>query len=470
MTVPTQKIRFSKNFFHFCQEAMEKAVENQAEKLAQADMNVTAKDICDALDKRSAELKEKVAELRKEYTEKKKAKIPEEHIHHVALSRATDGEYDRLRKQAKVLEKKLDAVYAEAKELFPEYYSHDAKYYVEHPEDYRRLYRPVDDWLQKNESPVLREQNKVQFRMEDMETAMARTDKAVYDKAVASVRSDNAKVDDEIKKLNAAYGKIRNEEKRIDKLRDELSRLDSDYVIFAGKVGRILTKKDKVNGKTPVKDLERFVHGGNEYYITGEHGGGKQGGYCTAVRLHDDVTAGSVPTYMIRYHFNETPKDVTPLNDKTRLYAGRASTKDTAFQKPAGTKTDAPLPSGEVLERSPAIQEAKAYRAATTATAATKAVAGILGNGKKEISNKHAKLRFHKDDGKLTEAERLLREYYSDGADITEDLPEHKPKTDAMKEITNAIAAFRDGQHRTAANTKATARPGPIHTTKPRRT
>ena len=88
---------------------MEKAVENQAEKLAPADMNVTAKDICDALDKRSAELKEKVAELRKEYTEKKKAKIPEEHIHHVALNRATDGEYDRLRKQAKALEKKLDA-------------------------------------------------------------------------------------------------------------------------------------------------------------------------------------------------------------------------------------------------------------------------------------------------------------------------------------------------------------------------
>ena len=93
----------------------------------------------------------------------------------------------------------------------------------------------------------------------------------------------------------------------------------------------------------------------------------------------------------------------------------------------------------------------------------------MLGNGKKETSNKHTKLRFHKDDGKLTEAERLLREYYSDGADITEDLPEHKPKTDALKEITNAIAAFRDGQHQ-PTNTKATTKPSPAHTTKPRRT
>ena len=420
-------------------EAVEKAVEKEADKLAKADLNVTVGDISNALEKRRSELGPMVVDLRNRYSEIKRRRIPEEHIHSVALNRLTNGEYDRLRKQIPTLEKKLDAVYDEAKRLFPEYYSHEAKYYIEHPEERKRLWPPVNDWLQVNEPPVLRAQDKVQWRLEDINN-MTKTNKTAYDDAVVAIRADNEKLNVEIKKLSVEYGKIKNQEKRINQLQSELSRLDRDMVLFAGKVGRILTKNDKVNGTTPIRTMERYVHDGNEYYITGEYNGGKQGGYETAVRLHDDVTAGSVPTYMIDYWYDGSVANIAPMEERTRLYPGRATTKDNAFVYKNGT--DGPVPDA-VLDRSPAMKEAKSYRVAETVSLAVKGISGILGNNRKETSNKHTKLRFRKDDGNLNEIERLMRQYLADESEIIEDLPDHKPKTDAMKEIANAIAAFR---------------------------
>ena len=307
-----------------------------------------------------------------------------------------------------------------------------------------------------NEPPVLRAQDKVQWRLEDINN-MIKTNKTAYNDAVVAIRADNEKLNVEIKKLSVEYGKIKNQEKRINQLQSELSRLDRDMVLFAGKVGRILTKNDKVNGTTPIRTMERYVHDGNEYYITGEYNGGKQGGYETAVRLHDDVTAGSVPTYMIDYWYDGSVANIAPMEERTRLYPGRATTKDNAFVYKNGA--DGPVPDA-VLDRSPAMKEAKSYRVAETVSLAVKGVSGILGNNRKETSNKHTKLRFRKDNGSLNEMERLLRQYLADEAEIIEDLPDHKPKTDAMKEIANAIAAFR--KH---GNGKETSSPSLPHTT-----
>ena len=87
-------------------------------------------------------------------------------------------------------------------------------------------------------------------------------------------------------------------------------------------------------------------------------------------------------------------------------------------------------------------------------------------NSKKETSNKHTKLRFRKDNGKMTEAERILRQYFSDEADITDDLPDRKPKTDAMKEISNAIAAFRRTKNASSGKPMVPERADPAKTTK----
>ncbi|MDY6303804.1 MAG: MobA/MobL family protein [Succiniclasticum sp.] len=429
-------------------EAVEKAVEKEADKLAKADLNVTVGDISNALEKRRSELGPMVVDLRNRYSEIKKHRIPEEHIHSVALNHITNGEYDRLRKQIPALEKKLDAVHDEAKKLFPEYYSHGTKYYIEHPEERKRLWPPVNDWLQVNEPPVLRAQDKVQWRLDDINN-MIKTNKTAYNDAVVAIRADNEKLNVEIKKLSVEYGKIKNQEKRINQLQAELSHFDQSRILFAGKVNRILTKNDKIDGKTPVRTMERFVHDGNEYYITASHGGGKQGGYETAVRLHDDVTAGSVPTYAILYHYDGSFKEVMPVEDRTKLYAGRATTKDNAFRASPNEKGDVALPSSrDILDKSPAVQEAKTYRTAQTVSLAVHSVAGILGNNKKETANKHTKLHFRKDDGNLSEIERLIRQALADEADITEDLPDHKSKIDALKEVSNAIAAFRGHRRR----------------------
>ena len=270
---------------------------------------------------------------------------------------------------------------------------------------------------------------------------MVKTNKTAYDDAVAAIRASNEKLNTEIKKMSVEYGKIKNQEKRINQLQSELSRLDRDMVLFAGKVGRILAKNDKVNGTTPIRTMERYVHDGNKYYITGEYNGGKQGGYETAVRLHDDVTAGSVPTYMIDYWYDGSVANIAPMEERTRLYPGRATTKDTAFIYKNGD--DGPVPDA-VLDRSPAIKEAKTYRVAETVSLAVKGVSGILGNNRKETSNKHTKLHFRKDNGNLNEMERLLRQYLADEAEIIEDLPDHRSKINTIQEITRVIDSFHE--------------------------
>ena len=62
-----------------------------------------------------------------------------------------------------LLDKRMDLIHEEAKKRFPEYYSHNGKYYNEHPEEHTRLFMPLNDWLQKEESPILREQRAIEI-------------------------------------------------------------------------------------------------------------------------------------------------------------------------------------------------------------------------------------------------------------------------------------------------------------------
>lgn len=52
-----------------------------------------------------------------------------------------------------------------------------------------------------------------------------------------------------------------------------------------------------------------------------------------------------------------------------------------------------------------------------------------------------------KDKQKLTAEERKLQEFFGDGVDDTENLGTHRPKTNALHEIGNAVAAFRERPH-----------------------
>ena len=81
------------------QDTLEKAIEKQADTLANTYMEVTVKDIIHALKQRQEELQPMINNLRVRYKETKGSKVPEEHIYSAALNHATDGEYDRLRKR-----------------------------------------------------------------------------------------------------------------------------------------------------------------------------------------------------------------------------------------------------------------------------------------------------------------------------------------------------------------------------------
>ena len=216
----------------------------------------------------------------------------------------------------------------------------------------------------------------------------------------------------------------------------EIATLDEGRVVFAAIVERILTRTDKNNGKTPIKTLEKFEYDGEQYFITGTHAGGEEGGYKTAVKLHDVVTGGSVPTYEIRYHNDGTLSGVFISEECTPLYAGRATTKEESFKA-----THDPA-------QAPPVQEAAKYRTVQTAVLAAKAAVGLLSQGNNRnatAANKRTKIHFRKDDNKLTETERILRQYFSDEADVMDDLPDNPPKHHGITELLNSIAYARSG-------------------------
>lgn len=411
-----------------------KTVEQQAEAVAKADMAVTIDDISQALKLRRTALDIKMKEYRKDYTATKAKIVPDKFIYSVALNRMTDGEYDRLRKKTDTLEKQLTTIEETAKTKFAEYYSHDQKYYNEHPDEYKKLWTPLNQWLKQQQSPLVIEKLKTEQRLDDIKQ-YPRTRKEEYDKAVASVHKENDTLLAETKGIGKEYGKLKREAERIDYLRDEMATLDENRVVFAAKVERILTRNDKINGKTPIKTLEKFEYDGEQYFITGTHGGGKQGGYKSAVKLHDDVTGGSVPTYHIRYNFDGTLSEVHKSEERTPLYAEHATTKEESFKT-----THDPA-------QTPPVQEATKYRTVQTAALAAKAAVGLLsqGNSRKATANKRTKIHFRKDDHKLTETERLLRQYFSDEADVIDDLPDNPPKHHGITELLNSIAYARSG-------------------------
>ncbi|MBQ9284625.1 MAG: hypothetical protein IJ216_06205, partial [Acidaminococcaceae bacterium] len=233
---------------------------------------------------------------------------------------------------------------------------------------------------------------------------------------------------------------------------------DENRVIFAAKVERILTRNDKINGKTPIKTLEKFEYDGEQYFITGTHGGGKQGGYKSAVKLHDGVTGGSVPTYHIRYNFDGTLSEVHKSEERTPLYAGRATTKEESFKA-----THDPA-------QAPPVQEAAKYRTVQTAVLAAKAAVGLLsqGNNRKATANKRTKIHFRKNDHNLTETERILRQYFSDEADVMDDLPDNPLRYNSLQEILNAISSERNSGTTSLPKTR-TVHKGPTKTMKRKR-
>ena len=419
-----------------------KTVEQQAEAVAKMDIAVTVSDISKALLYRRRQIENKMKEYHDDYTKTQSLVIPDKFIYSVALNDLTGNEYDRLRKRQSMLEKQITKIKENARNKF-EYYSHNKNYYDAHPEERMRLWKPVNDWLNQQQGPLFIELSKAEQKIEEIEK-FPRTRKEEYDKAVAAIRKDNESILSEVKGIGKIYGKLKHEIKRIDYLRDEMATLDENRVIFAAKVERILTRNDKINGKIPIKTLEKFEYDGEQYFITGTHGGGEQGGYKSAVKLHDDVTGGSVPTYHIRYNFDGTLSEVHKSEERTTLYAGHATTKEESFKT-----THDPA-------QAPPVQEATKYRTVQTAALAAKAAVGLLsqGNSRKATANKRTKIHFRKDDHKLTETERILRQYFSDEADVIDDLPDNPPKHHGITELLNSIAYARSSRPATNSNIK----------------
>ncbi len=412
-----------------------KTVEQQAEAVAKADMTVTTKDISTALKIRLNYIEKKMKEYRKEYTEIKSIILPDKFVHSVALNKLSGNEYDRLRKRIDKLEKQLTAIDDTARTKFAEYYSHDQKYCDEHPDEHRKLWISLNQWLKQHQSPLIIEKLKAEQSLENIKQ-FPHTRREEYNKSVAAIRQDNETLLAETKRIGKEYGKLKRETERIDRLQAEIATLDEGRVVFAAIVERILTRTDKNNGKTPIKTLEKFEYDGEQYFITGTHAGGEEGGYKTAVKLHDVVTGGSVPTYEIRYHNDGTLSGVFISEECTPLYAGRATTKEESFKA-----THDPA-------QAPPVQEAAKYRTVQTAVLAAKAAVGLLSQGNNRnatAANKRTKIHFRKDDNKLTETERILRQYFSDEADVMDDLPDNPPKHHGITELLNSIAYARSG-------------------------
>ncbi len=350
--------------------------EESASEILNSPVVITIGDITDYFKAKKIQLELAAADEKERYQQLKKEIIKEEHISANALNRMTHNEYQRSYKAYKAAVKlyKAEESVDEANLL-----RFDKAKFIDHIANLRHLRQDAE---------------KKRDAYREIRTACMETHKDLYEKTVEKIKLENQ---DKEKKIRVQYGKIKSLEKEIyscDFIIENFSDIDPEVIIFSETLPRQLSRKDRIDGITPVKKLEACSYKGNIYYIID---GEKE--HVKAVKLNDDVIDGKVPVYAIerspfedRYKINK----VTKTEEEVKLYRSKKRKPFTKAQQKANEKA------------MPKIEKAAQAQEERTANALGTTVQKIMADKEPAI-----RLRWHeKDDHKLSEMEQIEKQMY----------------------------------------------------------
>ena len=145
---------------------------------------------------------------------------------------------------------------------------------------------------------------------------------------------------------------------------------------------------------------------------------------------------------------NELVKDQKTLIAKKETLAqvqkalavNKSTTKQHSSAQPKKQQKPAPAPKVPTPKSTSPAPTVRPNVAAAVASKTLSVVDGIVGQKASAPSGKILR----KDDRPMTAADWIIREYFGDGTDAIDNLPNRKPKINAVRELQNILSTFQD--------------------------
>ena len=295
------------------------ALENQeAEELRTSPVVITVGDIQDYFHEKIFSTETEIQKNKQLFMQLRKSIVKEEYIRATVLRQMTDNRYSQLYKAYMKARDDYKKEAARENEMLHSQEADAQEKYIEYSTNLRKI----------REHAI---QLKNEFKT--LQTNCLETRKEEYESITEKIKSKNQETE---KQIRATYGKIKAGEKEIETyklIQNDFEKLDPETILFSEELPRQLSRKDRINGTTPIKKLEACAYKGNIYYIIdGENEKVK------AVRLNDDVTKGKVPVYEITRVPNDEGKykvvRTIQTNEQQKLYKERPPKNKTKPVKP----------------------------------------------------------------------------------------------------------------------------------------
>ena len=241
-------------------------------------MVVTVGDLRKSFHDTQTKLLSETETLTAQYESLKGSIIPEKYIETIALNYVTNGRYTESQTEYNEVSKKLRDEQGKEESVI-----HDSNLYMAYLKNMKELRTQRSDlWNEHQEYNKLKGTDELKSVMDD-------------------ITSFNEQQDEEASKL---YKKISMNEKRLeatDEALKNLQGLPDEHIAYGERLPSVLTRHNKLDGVTPLKDMPSLTYKGQVYIIIGETDDGKPKG----VKLYDEVKDGQVPVYK----FNRQEKD-----------------------------------------------------------------------------------------------------------------------------------------------------------------
>ena len=260
----------------------------EAKSIMEAPIVVTVNDIREHFWEKEMQAMNDIKEMEASYSETRKQILKKEWYTTLAMQRMTDNEYLRLRKEIKRNREAYEEEFKKHDEIAADRSVDSTEKYLKYMEDLQKLKAGIEQDEQ---------------RYNELIKMCTETRKQEYEKILKEIEKENETKITDNKKL---YGKISSKKKELEAIRkvlDDFKDIDDDMILYSKMLPRTLSRNDKVNGTTPIKNLKACSYKGNIYFIING-----EGNEVDAIRFNDDIVKGKVPVYHISRKQDEEGK------------------------------------------------------------------------------------------------------------------------------------------------------------------
>lgn len=284
--------------------------DDEAEELANEPIVVTANDVYDSLKAKAEEEAKKQTEKLALYRETKRQIIPERLFRNIAIEKIIGSDYHNLKKRYQLILDELKPIEKKYLELAAVPYEQKKDIYFSYSDTLRQKHA-MEKQLKEYNEELSRRENDIQAIAKELTAeneSIQKKAKRIYVDVIKA------------KKMEALYLK------KADELKENVP--DADTVLYSRQLPKLVMRHCKLNGTTPLKQLELVAHNEKAYVILNDVPAAKnEPKKKTALLLGDTVKKGKADVYLLT--MDDKGKEVTavaPTNEQVCLYGSAGKT------------------------------------------------------------------------------------------------------------------------------------------------